>query len=109
MKKAAVVLFSVSALAWSLPAAAHEHPTIPHEHVTKQTSYGVQRQGHAVNNQLGNIVIYSPQPVTGYQSGQQVQFAKPQMPGVGAVAAPSAPKRANNPTKNYGKPKKSNQ
>jgi hypothetical protein len=59
-------------------ALAHETPGISHSHAFKQSSYGVYRQGHSVNNRNGSITIWSAKPHTGYKPGEPVRFARPQ-------------------------------
>jgi hypothetical protein len=88
-----------------MASQAHEVPNMPHTHAFEQTGYGTYRQGHTVNNELGSITIYSPQPQTGYQSGKTVRFARPE-PITKAPGSPVATTQSQkDPVKDYGKNK----
>ena len=106
MKAAIVTISALVLLAYAPIVAAHETPGITHSHAFKQTGYGTFRQGHSVNNSLGSITIYSAKPHNGYDPGQSVKFARPEMikkaPQVNTVKPASVKK----PASDYGKPKK---
>ena len=106
MKTVLVTLSVLVLLAYVPMATAHETPGISHTHAFKQTGYGTYRQGHSVNNSLGSITIYSAKPHSGYDAGQSVKFARPEMikKAPGAVEVKPAPVKK--PASDYGKPKK---
>jgi hypothetical protein len=64
--------------AMAVPAQAHDTPNLEHSHAFQQTAYGTYRQGHYVSGPQGSIIIWSPQPYTGYQNAPNVRFARPQ-------------------------------
>ena len=87
------------------PLPAHEVANMDHTHAFEQKGYGTYRQGHSVNNQTGDIIIWSPKTYTGYQQGPAVRFARPepitQPPGPGPHMVPN--KAQQNPARDYGK------
>lgn len=89
-----------------IPAAALQAKEVPGPgagRIQKQTSYGVNRQGRYVNSSLGNIIIWSPRPQTGYSSGNTVRFARPspitRAPGTPQIKSPDQHRKS----RNYGK------
>lgn len=74
-------------LFFAAPVFPHEVKNISHSHAFQQTGYGKYRQGHYVNGAQGSIIVWSPRTYTGYQSGQQVKFARPSP----IVKAPGSP------------------
>ena len=85
MKKILIpVIFSLVFPVFAGPVFAHDlvdsngRPVTTHTHVWRQQPYGKDyRQGHSVNNDLGNIVIWSPNTYQGYKAGANVRFARP--------------------------------
>jgi hypothetical protein len=75
-----------------LASQAHEVPNMPHTHAFEQNGYETVPQSRSVNNQLGSIIIKSPQPQTGYQTGTTVNFARPE-PMTKAPGSPVAKTR----------------
>ena len=78
------VVLSLPSLALTGPVFAHDlvdsngRPVTNHTHVWRQQAYGKDyRQGHSVNNQLGSIIIWSPNSYQGYKAGANVRFARP--------------------------------
>jgi hypothetical protein len=69
---------AAGAIALAAPVQAHDTPNLEHSHAFQQTAYGTYRQGHYVNGPQGSIIIWSPQPYTGYQNAPNVRFARPQ-------------------------------
>jgi len=103
----ALVIASLVGLAgFTAPLAAHDTPGIKHTHAFEQTDYGTYRQGHSVNNRLGNITIWSAKPHSGYMAGPQVEFARPepikQAPSLQNMKPAVKPR----PARDYGKPKR---
>jgi len=83
-KKIITLIFGSTLLTSALPLQSHEvvdingKPVTTHTHVWRQQSYGTDyRQGHSVDNALGNITIYSPNTYKGYSAGSSVRFARP--------------------------------
>lgn len=90
MKFIRIISITILFLASATTAAAHQLGQIEHSHVYRQAGYGVHRQGHSVNGQFGNIMIWSAQPYTGYQGTKNVRFARPQ-PITRPLSSPAAP------------------
>jgi len=93
---------AAGAIALAAPVQGHDTPNLEHSHAFQQTAYGTYRQGHYVNGPQGSIIIWSPQPYTGYQNAPNVRFARPQPitrpPGNPAVR----PRAGNTPALEYG-------
>ena len=101
MKWFFVLAIVVGVIARPAPLWAHETPNIEHGHAFQQTGYGTWRQGHYVSGPQGSIIIWSPQPYTGYQNGSRVRFARPQ-PITKAPAGPTIrPGAGLNPAPGY--------
>lgn len=103
------VLMSLSVLvllAYAPVVDAHETPGISHTHAFKQTGYGTYRQGHSANNGLGSITIWSAKPHNGYDPGQSVKFARPEMIKKAPEPVAAKPAPVKKPASNYGKPRK---
>ena len=107
MKSRYTLLFATGVmLLCPLAASAHEVPNMPHTHAFENTGYGKVRQGHSVNNQYGNITIWSAKPYNGYSSGSTVKFARPK-PITQAPGTPVAKTQSDrDPVKDYGKEKR---
>ena len=106
MKITLMTLSALVLLSGAQVAAAHETPGISHTHAFKQTGYGTYRQGHSVNNSVGSITIYSAKPHNGYDPGQSVKFARPEMIKKAPGAIDMKPAPVKKPASDYGKPKK---
>lgn len=105
MKKTVVILISAAgALLAATPLAAHDVKNMDHTHAFEQTGYGTYRQGHSVNNHLGDITVWSAKPHSGYQSGSTVKFARPEP----ITKAPTNPFQKTEKSKPYGKATKKN-
>lgn len=105
--RTALMTLSVLVLWACAPAAvAHDTPGISHSHAFKQTGYGTYRQGHSVNNSVGSITIWSAKPHNGYDPGQSVKFARPEMIRKAPETATVKPAPVKKPAHDYGKPKK---
>jgi hypothetical protein len=85
MNKILFTLFCGAALL-AITSSAHSHelvdingkPVSSHTHVWRQQQYGTDyRQGHAVDNALGSITVWSPNTYQGYKAGSSVRFARP--------------------------------
>lgn len=102
------ILCTIPALAvlagFAGPLAAHDTPGIEHSHAFEQTGYGTWRQGHSVNNRLGNITIWSAKPYTGYQARPQVRFARPQPIRKAPTLPQIGPANSGQPARDYGRP-----
>jgi hypothetical protein len=99
MKWFTILAVAAGSMAMAVPVQAHNTPNLEHSHAFQQTAYGTYRQGHFVNGPQGSIIIWSPQPYTGYQNAPNVRFARPQpitrpprnpigKPGAGQMPAP---------------------
>lgn len=106
MKTTLMTLTVLVLFAYMLPVDAHETPGISHTHAFKQTGYGTYRQGHSVNNSVGSITIWSAKPHNGYDPGQSVKFARPEMIKKAPDAVAVKPAPVKKPASDYGKPKK---
>ena len=78
MKWIIISVIAVGLGAMALSAQAHDTPNLEHTHAFQQTAYGSYRQGHYVSGPQGSIIIWSPQPYTGYQNAPNVRFARPE-------------------------------
>ena len=99
--------------AFAAPLFAHETPNMKHSHAFEQTGYGKVRQGHSVNNEQGDITIWSARPYDGYQAPPPVEFARPEpitraptLPHIGPARKAQPALNYGAPKKDYGKPKK---
>lgn len=100
------LLAGVMSIVFVGPALAHETPNMEHSHAFEQTGYGKVRQGHSVNNALGNITVWSAKPYDAYEARPPVRFARPEpitqaptLPRIGPATKPR-------PATEYGKPKR---
>ena len=73
-----LVLSTLMLSAAASAAVAHDAPDFDHSHAFQRSEFGVWRQGHSVNGKQGDIIIWSPQPYSGYQMTPPVRFARPQ-------------------------------
>jgi hypothetical protein len=78
MKWLTILAIAAGSMAMVVPVQAHDTPNLEHSHAFQQTAYGAYRQGHYVNGPQGSIIIWSPQPYTGYRNASNVRFARPQ-------------------------------
>ena len=103
MKWLTILAIAAGSMAMAVPGQAHDTPNFEHSHAFQQTAYGTYRQGHYVSGSQGSIIIWSPQPYTGYQNAPNVRFARPQPitrpPGNPAVR----PRAGNTPAPEYGR------
>lgn len=105
MKRLLLWSIAAGAIALAAPALAHDTPNLEHSHAFQSTAYGTWRQGHYVHGPQGSIIIWSPQPYTGYQNAPNVRFARPQ-PITRPPGSPVARTRADsNPSLEYGRKK----
>ena len=78
VKRYLMSLAGACVLASTLPVLAHDAANLEHTHAFQQTAYGTWREGHAVNGPQGNIIIWSPRTISGYQSAPSLRFARPE-------------------------------
>jgi len=111
-KAIAVLILSFGVLVVPVTAGAHElsdvngKPISTHQPVWRQQSYGQDyRQGHSVNNALGNIVIWSPNTYNPYKAGSSVRFARPSIQIAQPKAGGNIPQIKSPSTNRYGSDK----
>ena len=76
-KTPCLLIGTTGALLLSAAVGAHEIPNLEHTHAFQKAAYGAYRQGHYINGPTGSIIIWSPQPYTGYPDDPPIQFARP--------------------------------
>jgi hypothetical protein len=109
LRAVAMLSATVIVLMVASPVNAHElfdvngKPITSHQHVWRQQGYGQDyRQGHSVNNSLGNITIWSPNTYNPYKAGRGLRFARPPIQLVNPKAGSSIPQFKNPSNSRYG-------